>query len=829
MRFLLPMLVALILIGSASATLTNYTFYDNWQETDQGKTIGNGKGYIYYRYGPCATGNLDFLNWTGSNEIWTKLNLPAEAGLYMFRSTAVPKNRSIYTHLNAPATNCPIITYTAIGEQTASFYFTGIGVESGIWAVKYMANETTTGGAVVGEGSTNSTSTSKYSQAMTTGAAFSFDASGNIWVYNLTIEIDANAPTDSAGYYQNQTNQTYAGRATLFSVNWTSATSTMKNYIFSYDNGNGIFVNDSTVNFAGVQSEWANVTKIINSSAAVIRWLQYAYDNTETYNVTPVYSFNTVLLPVNGNLNASLYEDWVDGQQGTPTNATTGLGRWYYTAATGALMTWTGTGWQIGAGNEITKSTARKVVLADHAVDRPTIKWTSLMQPTTVTITGSWTLTSNTGYINVTYLNGTTITVGTVVGNGAYQNFGVQAYVTYGANVSFNHMSGSASTIDGLQITGTGVSNELVVSAYDENLPTVSKFFNMTIANATNSTDYFVNYTWFNQSLNNLPSGAISITVKNASCQTGYIMPRVINWNTNDGGFITTAYLLCDGANYAQSSFLVRDQHQASVPGVTVLVQRVIGITNATITQLTTDSSGQVTAYLTNLASYYVTVSKIGYTTATYLITATTGTTTLPISVGNIANEFDNILRYANWTLSPSTSLDFPLFSVNSTIWGIDLQYYGMNLTLANTTQLYFTNITGDADGSTITSGHFNRSEWNGTAYATVFIGKTGYQPFYYTRTFVFSNQTNSNSSLTGILANLKASDMPPSLKAVVAIFFSLFMATGGMFVAGAAGAGFMFMVSLAFFGLTLGFINESLIYVLAIIALGIYAIQKGF
>jgi len=89
-------------------------------------------------------------------------------------------------------------------------------------------------------------------------------------------------------YSDNSTNSTYAGEDTLFSLKWTDETelATSGGYIFSIDNGTGIFVNDSWVAFSS-NPDWSNVTKTVNSTeGATIRWCVHANDTSNNWNST---------------------------------------------------------------------------------------------------------------------------------------------------------------------------------------------------------------------------------------------------------------------------------------------------------------------------------------------------------------------------------------------------------------------------------------------------------------------------------------------------------------------------------------------------------------
>jgi len=101
---------------------------------------------------------------------------------------------------------------------------------------------------------------------------------------NITIDVtDTKKPT----FIKNQTNETLAGNTANFSLFVNDETALQNNgqYIFSI-NQTGAWVNDSVVNFT-TTGEWANVTKVLNSTVgAVIGYQWYLTDNIQNTNHT---------------------------------------------------------------------------------------------------------------------------------------------------------------------------------------------------------------------------------------------------------------------------------------------------------------------------------------------------------------------------------------------------------------------------------------------------------------------------------------------------------------------------------------------------------------
>ncbi|HLC78200.1 MAG TPA: DUF2341 domain-containing protein, partial [Candidatus Nanoarchaeia archaeon] len=114
------------------------------------------------------------------------------------------------------------------------------------------------------------------------------------------VTIDVTKPQWSL----NSTNSTVKNSSINHSVYWTDNTA-LAGYIFSFDNGTGTFVNDSFVSMIGT-TNWSNVIKIVNSTYNVtIRWIVYANDSSNNWNITSVFSYLTTNTPPQWSLNSS--------------------------------------------------------------------------------------------------------------------------------------------------------------------------------------------------------------------------------------------------------------------------------------------------------------------------------------------------------------------------------------------------------------------------------------------------------------------------------------------------------------------------------------------
>ena len=117
----------------------------------------------------------------------------------------------------------------------------------------------------------------------------SIDADPDMSVSQIAAVVEFVPPPSSSNNY---TNGTGAGTTINHSVNWTDAEG-LNNFVFSFDNGNGTFLNDTSVGMTGTANQ-SNITKVVNSTGgATIRWMVYANNSANAFNVTDTFSYTT--------------------------------------------------------------------------------------------------------------------------------------------------------------------------------------------------------------------------------------------------------------------------------------------------------------------------------------------------------------------------------------------------------------------------------------------------------------------------------------------------------------------------------------------------------
>jgi signal peptidase len=101
----------------------------------------------------------------------------------------------------------------------------------------------------------------------------------------MQTETDMTSPL----WLSNSINSTLAGTPIEHSVLWSDES--LSGYIFSFDNCEGLLVNDTWISFA---DNWSNVTKTVNSTVnCTINWMVYANDTSNNWNATDLFSYNT--------------------------------------------------------------------------------------------------------------------------------------------------------------------------------------------------------------------------------------------------------------------------------------------------------------------------------------------------------------------------------------------------------------------------------------------------------------------------------------------------------------------------------------------------------
>jgi hypothetical protein len=208
------------LTTGVSSTLTNYTFYNNWDGTDQ--AIDLGPGYIWYRHAPIGNGALLVSSWDAGNKNWTTTSPSGWTAVYTAVPVNVSNNKSIFMKYNV--TRYPVVSYVPKTTQTVTFYYGASGFDAGNMFVYNHTNASTGSGNSIHFTTGNTSVIEKYSATIHAGDALSvFFLNGNWgWVYNLTVEVTVVSSNNTfsaslsngivaadAAFYCNQTTPNY--------------------------------------------------------------------------------------------------------------------------------------------------------------------------------------------------------------------------------------------------------------------------------------------------------------------------------------------------------------------------------------------------------------------------------------------------------------------------------------------------------------------------------------------------------------------------------------------------------------------------------------------
>lgn len=124
-----------------------------------------------------------------------------------------------------------------------------------------------------------------------------YEAIDGFFIDFVQVDIMYLKDVDAPNWSSNMTNGTTNGTTINHSVKWTDDT-TFSGYIFSFNNGNGTFLNDTWV--AMTSDNWTNITKNVNTTAgSIINWSVYVNDSWGNLNVTGNFNYTTTAPPEN--------------------------------------------------------------------------------------------------------------------------------------------------------------------------------------------------------------------------------------------------------------------------------------------------------------------------------------------------------------------------------------------------------------------------------------------------------------------------------------------------------------------------------------------------
>lgn len=365
----------------------------------------------------------------------------------------------------------------------------------------------------------------------------------------------------------------------------------------------------------------------------------------------------------------------------------------------------------------------------------------------------------------------------------------------------------------------------LIMQTKDEQTGNNLGGFTLTISNATNTTSY-QNVLWFNKTFAEIPVGNITLTVTNGS-----FLQRAYFIDFEPGGYdpTITAYLLNASDIYAHLvQLIVKDSAQVPVQNALVQIQRLVNGIYTDVGTGLTDGSGSASFFMDALTGYQVVISKAGFQTSTSTLIPASTQYTYQLFSSSGGPGYTGMFTDTTYSLSPQALSSYWInVTAVTTNANNALEYTALRLTLANGTQIFYSNDTTPS-GATIAST-VNGAGWNNTNITAILqIKRSGFDEFNYTQYYFIYNftQWDSNASLTGLFNNMASANMSKTTQYSIATLTGLIMATGGWLATGPIGAGFLFIAVESLWAQA-GWIDWNLIYLMAIAVMSIIVLQR--
>jgi hypothetical protein len=259
---------------------TNDTGFDFGLYTD-------GRAIIMYRNTTGPTSDIFTTNTIFSLNTWVHLVVVQNGSNIVY----IYKNGNLLENLTGePCMTNPSSSSLTIGDRGNGQFFNGSLDEVMIFNRSLSSTEI----SALYNSQSNEFNTSSMSLAsgQHNYTVYAIDASGNAnnsgWRY---FTVDTTPPI----YSQVSTNNSVAGQITNFAINVTDNVALQPNgaYIFSTNNSNGVWTNNTAVNFTAI-SQWANITKTLNSTVGtMVGYMWYFNDSVGNMNSTSIYVLTT--------------------------------------------------------------------------------------------------------------------------------------------------------------------------------------------------------------------------------------------------------------------------------------------------------------------------------------------------------------------------------------------------------------------------------------------------------------------------------------------------------------------------------------------------------
>jgi len=375
-----------------------------------------------------------------------------------------------------------------------------------------------------------------------------------------------------------------------------------------------------------------------------------------------------------------------------------------------------------------------------------------------------------------------------------------------------NWTSGEATN----SLTVSTLGGILINAVYDENTLTPLTF-NLTIYNDTHSV--LVNdITTYN---NNTITGDMTIAIS----KIGYVARDYYADIPDNETYNLTGYLLQTG----DGSYITYWAYSSTSPtgelDALVNVTRFVGSGWVSVEQSLSDFEGKGTLFLSPYAVYRVNASKSGVGYVYISSYSANPSVLLRLNIGGTGNatSISWLFTDVNYSLTPTnayirnSSDNLTLLNYTIAVGDADLEYYGMNITLADGTNIYSNNTTG-ASGGTITV-NFNMTGREGqTINVRTWFKKENYDMWIWDRGYIVVENHSFIPELFGAFLEGGTAGLSSMAGQLIALLLSIASAGMGKKIT-SAGSSILFLLGLAVFTF-IGFFNWSIFLLLGFVGL---------
>jgi hypothetical protein len=365
----------------------------------------------------------------------------------------------------------------------------------------------------------------------------------------------------------------------------------------------------------------------------------------------------------------------------------------------------------------------------------------------------------------------------------------------------------------------------LIINAVKDETSSAGLTFNVTIYNSTTSMS-FNSITSLEKNYTQIPNGDVTIIINN---QSGGYEQRYFYLNINDYTTYNNTYYLLSNSDGLIRSFYVKDQSQNGISGALVTIKRQISGEWITVATKLTDSSGTSAFLLNPSTQYRVEATYQGLSSGVQTITPSETEYTLTIVTGQ-SYTYTNIFNTVSYTINPmylslpktnSTYINFSVVCVSN-----DLEWYAVNLTDENYTQIFFQNNT-NASGGKI-NANINTTDLS-AVYGTFYIKRTDYALFTDTKNYLVSTYNAGNYSFFAFLTNLtEDTSMSNFSKSIISLFVIVGIMAGVVAMGiSAMGAGVVGMTIITILSIMGWFYLPALIF-MWVAVLGYVIVTRG-